>query len=203
MVTLEKMRYLKEFQVRRLQDTYRDFVGLPMYEPAGQFFFEELYGPKDHTDRDQSFEKLHRHLSGKFGAQLIQDMGRLIELNHLSNTLDQKLYEKIVEYYGTKEFNLEEYCTAYLACDNYEERLIQLKGIDYAVGTFYHLAQRPMVGFLLKSISLTAKIVGAHSMVDFLRGGYEAFRCIPDIKPFQKALKDRELDFLKQIYKKN
>lgn len=202
MPTLEEMFYLKEFQVRRLQETYQDFTKQPMYEPAGEFFFVELYGPKDHSARDQGFEYLHRHLANKIGAKLIEDMGYLIELNQLSNTLDQKLYSKILEEYGPKKFTMEEYKKAYLKCDNYEERVKQIEGIHYAVETFYDLAKRPMVGLLLKSISLTAKLIGAQHMIDFLRGGYEAFRCIPDINPFKTALKEREITFLNDIYGK-
>ncbi|MEK7485864.1 MAG: hypothetical protein AABZ60_16200 [Planctomycetota bacterium] len=202
MPTLEEMFYLKEFQVKRLQETYQDFMTQPIYESAGEFFFVELYGPKDHTSRDQGFEFLHRHLSDKFGAKLIEDMGYLIELNRLSNDLDQQLYTELVKQFGKKNFRMEEYQVAYLNCNNYDLRMKQIEGIHYAVETFYNLAKRPMVGLLLKSVSLTAKLIGAKHMIDFLRGGYEAFRCIPDIDPFQNALKERELFFLNHIYKK-
>ena len=36
---------LQVFQSHRLRRDYRDLSAIPMYEPVGEFFFTELYGP--------------------------------------------------------------------------------------------------------------------------------------------------------------
>jgi hypothetical protein len=203
MSVVQEMYYLKEFQVKRLQDTYHDFMEKKIYQPLGEFFFEELYGPKDHQARDESFERLHRQLAGKFSTDILEDMGKLIALNQLCNELDEKLLEKLVELFGKRNFTMEEYQKAYRACNNYEARKKQIESIDFAIKTFYQLAKRPMVGFVLKSISLTARFIGATNMVSFLRKGYDSFRSIPhpdDLEKFQKALQEREFVFLNHIY---
>src|SRR5687767_7362757 len=49
---------LKAYQQRRFAHSYADLLATARYGPAARFFLDELYGPRDYSDRDAQFARV-------------------------------------------------------------------------------------------------------------------------------------------------
>ena len=79
---------IKAFQAQRFNGTYFDLLHTPQYQPATQFFLEELYSEKDYSQRDAQFSRIAGTLERMFPKQVVQTAVSLAELHSLTEDLD-------------------------------------------------------------------------------------------------------------------
>ena len=53
-----RVQALKRYQQRRFAHTYDDLLKTSRYGPAARFFLDELYGPRDYSERDAQFARV-------------------------------------------------------------------------------------------------------------------------------------------------
>src|SRR6186997_2636583 len=53
---------VRELQIRRIARTYRDITAQPHYAPVMKFFLEDLYAPRDFTQRNHDARRAHGFL---------------------------------------------------------------------------------------------------------------------------------------------
>ena len=118
---------LRQWQSQRLARTYADMLEDKRFRPACQFFLDEIYGPRDFSQRDHDVERLHSFLSRVVPAVMIQLLTQSVELNRITNALDQRLAQVLVENLGvTDTITPELYAEGYRICDNFTERAHQI-----------------------------------------------------------------------------
>src|SRR5881398_56992 len=79
---------LKTYQQRRFAHTYDDLLKTSRYGPAARFFLEELYGPRDYSDRDAQFARVVPALVRLFPHDILATVETLAHLHALSEALD-------------------------------------------------------------------------------------------------------------------
>jgi len=194
--TEEKFPVLKQalqhFQTARIRKTYADVVAMPQYAKLGEFFFEQIYGPQDFGFRNHSIKSLHHKLSGFLKGEIIDGVGKVIELQDLSDALDEQMAQLMLEERIREDLTMEKYAEIYRSLDNYEQRVYQIDLMVDAVTAIHHISQMRFIGWSLKVVSKAAHLAGMGKIIDFLVQGYDAFHSAKDIGFFVQAINQRE-----------
>jgi hypothetical protein len=193
-------KQLQKFQSERLKATYEDIMTHPEYEKIGVFFFDKLYAPEDFSFRDASIKKLHTFLKGKVYKGMVSAVTKVIELHELSDMLDNRMTEKIMEKETPKdntppEITMDLYKSTYKSLDNYDQRVYQIKLSTEVTRAFYQLSRKWIVGVSLKTVHGASQILGMGKIMDFIFQGYQAFRSIKHFDYFVETIEKRELEW--------
>jgi hypothetical protein len=78
---------LRISQCERLERTYPDLLADPAFAPACHFFLTDIYGPRDFSQRDHDFERLHALLSRFLPDHMLRLLKHAIDLNALTAEL--------------------------------------------------------------------------------------------------------------------
>src|SRR5690348_10402985 len=78
---------LQSFQSTRLRRDHADLAAEPQYHDIGEFFFEEMYGARDFSARDEQARRLHQFVHLAPGLA-VGDVQQVLELLELTNRLD-------------------------------------------------------------------------------------------------------------------
>jgi hypothetical protein len=195
---------LRQWQVERLQRTYSDFLEDKRFRPASQFFMSEVYAPRDFSQRDHDFERLHDSLARYVPEAMLRVLRETIELNRLTHNLDHDLLTVLVGELGMDgNLTADLYAQAYRLCDNYAAREQQIALLAHLVREVGRATKLPLVGVALRLARKPAQKAGWSALYDFLLSGYRASQPIDDISPLAAAIEQRELRILEQIYAGN
>ena len=190
---------LQRFQSNRLRRDHADLAAEPQYRDIGEFFFEEMYGPRDFSARDEQARRLHQFVHLVPGIA-VGDVQKVLELLELSNRLDDGLVEVLLELDAPINFDEQIYERAYRLADNYAERVEQIDLARDSLYNVYRMARRPFVGLALDRIQGLAQRVGMADIHRFLRQGFAAIQPVRDIHRFVETVMLREQDRLDRIY---
>jgi len=192
---------LRAWQSVRLAQTYADLLESHRYGPACRFFLNELYAPRDFSQRDQDIEYLYAIMSSFLPEFLIKVVRKAIEMNDLTNELDWALSRVLVQNLGvTDQITPELYAEAYRICDNYAERAHQIHLIG-EVGRMVDRGTRiPLIGVTLHLARHPARRAGWGELHDFLEKGYTAFKHMGRADAFLKTVQERETGILERIF---
>jgi len=186
-------RMLQRFQNERLNQTYADLKLDPQYAAIGDFFFNRLYAPEDFTFRDVSIKRLQHVLEGRIYRPMTAAMLKVVELHELSENLDDRMVEKMIETGIGPELTLDQYRTVYRQLGNYDQRVYQINLTIDATRVFHNLSQKWIVGASLKTVTVAAHLLKVGKILDFINDGYLAFRKIKSIDYFVDTIARREL----------
>jgi hypothetical protein len=196
-----RLEQLRAWQSQRLAVTYADLLAEPQFTPAGRFFLSDVYAARDLSQRDRDFQRLHDMLARLLPDHMLRLLKSAIQMNQLSNALDQDLLNAIFYDLGADDgITPELYAKGYRICDNYEARLAQIEllvDILSEVGDGSHL---PLVGFTLRLARAPAQRYGWFELHDFLVRGYTAFKQMHDVDRFVSTIKEREIRILDAIF---
>lgn len=196
-----QMAMLREWQANRLAHTYADLLADPGYRPACEFFLSDIYAPRDFSQRDHDLERIHKFLSRVLPAATIQLLTATVELNSMTNTLDNRLLQVLVDQLGvTDAVTAELYAEAYRACDNQAERVRQIDLTQSVLRQVSEGARYLIVGVAMKMVKVPAQRAGWVEIYDFLERGYGAFRQMKDAKHFVATIAQREMGLLDLMY---
>jgi hypothetical protein len=84
---------LRAWQSERLAQTYADLLADRQFRSAYLFFLSDIYAPRDFSQRDYDFQRIHNFLSPVVPPQMLQVLTDAIELNSLTNDLDNQLVQ--------------------------------------------------------------------------------------------------------------
>lgn len=196
-----RLAMLRQWQSERLARTYADFLADERYRPACQFFLSEVYAPRDFSQRDHDIEQLYKLLSRRLPAAALRLLVDTIELNDVTRALDNALLFVLVERLGvTDRLSPQQYAQAYRLCDNYQERVDQIKLVVSLIRQLDSGARLPLAGLVLRAAGGPARRAGWGEPYDLLVHGYAAFKHMPAVAPFVRAVEQRETRILERIY---
>jgi hypothetical protein len=190
---------LQTFQSQRLRRDLADLAAEAQYQQIGQFFFEEMYGPRDFSARDEQAQRVHKFIHRTPGVT-IHDVEPVLELLELTNKLDDEIAGLLIEFSAPLDFDEGIYERAYRLADNYAARVAQ---IDLAIGALanvHRLGRKRLLGVALQSTHALAHAVGMGDIHRFLRLGYQAIQPVRDITRFLTTIETREKERLDRIY---
>jgi hypothetical protein len=196
-----EMAMLRAWQAQRLARTYADFLADPRYELACRFFLDDIYAPKDFSQRNQDILRIHDFMSRFIPARALKTLTHAIELHNMTEELDEKLLDVLLNQVGvTDSISEEQYAEAYRLCDNYDDRVKQIEMIVEIGRDLEKLVRHRVIGWTLRAARGPAYRAGWRELQDFLERGFTAFRRMGKADKFLNAIHDREMKILDNIY---
>lgn len=192
---------LRTFQSRRLVETHQDLLKSPRYRPAARFFLTDVYAPRDFSQRDHDLQRFYEGVSRALPERAVSILADVVELANLSYRLDNRLAQTLVERLGvTDSITTEQYAEAYRICDNYEDRLRQIRTVTKIGRGIDRLVHIPFVGMALRLAHAPAVLAGWSELQHYLEHGYSAFKHMKGAEEFLGTIEERETRILDQIY---
>lgn len=196
-----RLKQLRAWQSKRLAMTYADLFSESQFSSAGQFFLSDVYAARDFSQRDQDFERLYDMLARLLPDHMLRLLKSSIQLNQLSNGLDQALLNAIFYDLGVDdEIAPDLYAEGYRVCNNYEARRTQIILLVNILQEVAESSQLPLVGFTLRIAHSPARRLGWIELHDFLMRGYTAFKQMHDVDRFLNTIEKRETRILDAIF---
>jgi hypothetical protein len=190
---------LQTFQSRRLQRDLADLAAEAQYQRIAQFFFEEMYGPRDFSARDEQARRAHWFVHRTPGVT-IHDVEPVLELLELTNQLDDQIAHLLINLGAPLDFDEAIYERAYRLADNYAARMKQIDLVIVALDNVYRLGRKRLLGVALQSTQAVAHALGMGDLHRFLKQGYQAIQPVRDITRFLTTIETREKARLDRIY---
>ena len=192
---------LSAWQSLRLSRTHADMLMDPQFGQACAFFLDDIYAPKDFTQRDYDGHRVYHFMNRFLPEATLHPLAMALEVNSLTQQLDLALAEAMRSYLGVDTwFERWQYEEAYRLCDNYEMRARQ---IDLIVDVGHQLERVRRVPFVHTTLRLArgpALRLGWDQMQDFLERGFEAWRSLREPGIFLQRIGQRERAILNRIY---
>jgi hypothetical protein len=196
-----RVRLLREWQVRRLVNTYRDLLENPRYAAACEFFISDIYAARDFSQRNYDMRQMYQTLRRFMPASLIHPLALAIELHDLTVTLDEQLLDVLVNTLGMgDQLTVEMYAEAYRRCNNYAVRVRQIEMIVEIGQRVETLVNIPFSASVLKLAHAPAVRTGWAELHSFLERGYTAFKHMRGAHAFLETIHEREIEILDRIY---
>ncbi len=194
---------LADWQTARLKTTHHDLYNNLNFKDGIDFLLMELYGAEDFSARDRDLERIFPKLVKLLPASLLGTVSNLVELNLLTQRLDDAMTRAIYTHNRGREINEHAYITAYKASSSREERLRQLSLVASAGDLLDRHARNPILRFTLSVSERPAKKSGLEALHGFLMRGLDAFYAMSDVDFLMQTLIDRESRILSRIYENN
>ena len=192
----ERLAELKRWQSERLTRTYADVSAEPRYGAATGFFIDDLYGAKDFSSRDQAMLRILPVMSRMLPESAVETAALAIELEALSEELDQELAAVLPPGPITEDA----YADAYRRSGSRVQREHQIELIDATGRRLDTLVKKPMVAQMLKLMRRPARMAGLADLQDFLERGFAAFSAMQGADDFLAIVKRRETEFLNRLF---
>jgi hypothetical protein len=191
---------LAHWQSERLKSSHQDYYQSENYQDGLSFLFTDLYSTEDFSDRDRDLERIFPKMIKLLPKKILETVSLLVELNLLTQELDQHLTEWIFIKHGNSELNEKTYCEAYRACNNHGERLYQIQLTSELGKKLDKYARSSVILFTLRMTEGAAEMAGLQALHQFLMNGFEAFHSMKDVSKLMETLSKRETDYLDKIY---
>lgn len=179
---------VKQWQQRRFAHTYADLLASRRYGGAARFFLDELYGPRDFSERDAQFTRVVPALVRLFPHEIVATVTTLARLHALSERLDSTLARHldgaVVDAAG--------YLRAWQATGGVEAREQQ---IALALGVGAELdrhTQRTLLRHALRAMRAPARAAGLEKLQHFLETGFDTFGSMRGASDFLAEVGARE-----------
>ena len=200
---------IKAFQAQRFNGTYFDLLHTPQYQPATQFFLEELYSEKDYSQRDAQFSRIAGTLERMFPRQVVQTAVSLAQLHSLTEDLDLAMAQHWLHSPENASNNTtktaddtDRYIAAWHEVGRRADRNAQLSG-SLAVGQeLVTLTRTPGLRMALKMMRKPASLAGMAALQHFLESGFDTFAAMGPKKPSKAGQPEGPAFFLETVRKR-
>lgn len=196
-----RVMLLRAWQMQRLKRTYRDLLNHPRYQPACQFFINDIYAARDFSQRNYELRRMHHTLRRWVPAMMIRPLTLAIELHDVAEELDEQLLDMLINQLAmTEMLTVQMYAEAYRRCNNYAVRVRQIELIVETGNRVERLVNLPFSATVLKLAYGPATSAGWGELLSFLARGYTAFKHMHGAKVFLNTIREREFQILDRIY---
>lgn len=179
---------VKRYQQQRFMHTYADLLGSQRYRAATTFFLDELYGPRDFSQRDAQFLRVVPTLVRLFPASIVETVETLARLHALSEVLDSEMGIHV----GARHITAAIYVAAWQATARRPDRRLQID-LTLAVGAALdRFTRQPLLRQSLKMMRGPAKAAGLGELQRFLESGFDTFKQMNGAKDFLEIVRTRE-----------
>ncbi len=189
------IRELQDWQCRRLWTTHQELSQRPHYHEAMAFFVDELYGPKDFSQRDADLARVIPMLVKVLPEKAIAALDNALYLNALSYDLDMAMVQAL----AGRSLNRQHYAQAYFAVGRESDRRSQIDGIRELGQRLNEVIQIRGVGMIIRFARKPAELAGLLTLHEFLEQGYLAFKGLGKIEGFITPVVETETAIMQQL----
>lgn len=190
---------LSRWQSERLKHSHSDLYNSPLYQQGLTFLFTDLYSDTNFSDRDRDLERIFPKMVKLLPNSVLETVSLLIELNMLTQMLDQELATKLFIDLAHSQINEQSYCDAFRHCNNEQQRAYQITLTKELGKKLDKYARSQVILFSLKLSKGTAESAGLGALHNFLNTGFKAFHSMQNIDMLMSNIATRETHFLKEI----
>ncbi|MBH9552212.1 FFLEELY motif protein [Inhella gelatinilytica] len=186
---------LKRFQQARFRQAYQDLLHSPRYAGAAGFFLDELYGPRDYSQRDAQFRRIVRPLVRLFPKEVVTTVQTLAELHALSEELDTEMALALRE-----PANASAYVAAWQQVGRAAHRQAQIQltlQVGQALDRYTH---KPLLRQALRMMRGPAAAAGLEDLQRFLECGFDTFRAMQGADEFLARVQQRETAWAQTLF---
>jgi len=183
---------LQHWQCERLLVTHDDLAQQKRYQKAMAFFVDELYGPKDFSQRDADLARVIPKLAKVLPDKAMNAMDDALSLNALSFDLDMAMAQFIKTHYADELINRDIYALAYRHVGRETDRAHQIDIISHLGDQLADVIKIRGIGMLISLSRSPAKLAGLLALHEFLERGFNAFKAIGDVQSFIQPVLSRE-----------
>ena len=180
---------LSAWQSVRLARTHADMLADPRFSQACAFFLDDIYAPKDFTQRDYDGHRIYHFMNRFLPEATLRPLAMALEVNSLTQQLDLALAETMRTHLGVADrFERWQYEEAYRLCDNYDTRMRQ---IDLIVEVGHQLERVRRVPFIHTTLRVArgpALRLGWVELQDFLERGFDAWKSLREPDTFLQRI---------------
>lgn len=194
---------LAQWQSERLKHSHSDLYTSPLYQDGLSFLFTDLYADTDFGERDRDLERIFPKMVKLLPNSVLETVSLLVELNMLTQMLDQELATKLFIDLSHTTINERNYSEAYRLCDNQQKRAYQIKLTEDLGKKLDKYARSQVILFSLKLSKGAAESSGLGALHCFLSNGFKAFHSMQNIDFLMQKIAQREVRFLKEIMNGN
>jgi hypothetical protein len=198
---LPTLPLLRQWQSKRLEAGFEDFLRDPSMRPAAQFFLSDLYADRDFSARDRDAAKVLPMMSRFLPDSLLRAATDAIELAVLSHAFDVRLADFLAKRSEPlRSISLADYCQAYQSvnCPRLRRHQIELVlRVGHALDT---AVKKHGVYKLLKAARLPAQLAGLSELQKFLERGFTAFDALGGADNFLNQVASRELEVSRRLF---
>jgi hypothetical protein len=198
----DRMR-LRSWQADRLARTYADLLDDPRYLPAARFFLEDLYGPKDFSERDDEVARILPTMTRLLPVNAVQTFALAVELDCLSEQLDATLLNALRESNAPDTplvIDASRYAIAFRKCSNRAEREQQVALVGKIGVALDGLSRKPLIAKAVEMMRRPAHAAGLGELHEFLERGFLAFRHMKGASEFLGVIDRRERQLLERLF---
>ena len=192
----EQLIALRQWQCQRLLASHQAAYQNPHYRPGIQFFVDELYGPKDFSQRDKDIEKVVPKMKKWLPEEALESLAVAIHLNTLSQELDVEMLRQL----NGQTLNRDSYAQAYFQSNNASQRAMQIDYIEQLGLDLAKVVKLPGIGFILKMARTPAALAGLSTLQAFLENGFDAFKQLGDVSQFIVPLVAEERRLMQALF---
>lgn len=179
---------VKRYQQRRFMHTYSDLLATARFGAASRFFLDELYGPRDFSQRDAQFVRVVPALVRLFPTEIVQTVEMLARLHAVSESLDSDMGSHVEE----ERLSKSSYVHAWRATGRSPDRDLQIAlTLDIGAALDRYTRQR-LLRHTLKLMRGPAKAAGLGELQRFLESGFDTFRGMRGAQDFLDIVRARE-----------
>ena len=185
---------LRAWQTERLARTHADLLANPRYAPAATFFLSDLYGTKDVTARDEGIARILPTMTRMLPAAALETIALALELDALSESLDQAMARAIRRGQPKGELAVTEasYADAYRSATDRRDRERQIALVDRIGSALDRLSRKPLLAGAVAMMEAPARAAGLAALHDFLVRGFRAFGHMRGADEFLATIAARE-----------
>lgn len=192
-----RVRALEAYQSRRLAQAHADLHANARYRLAIDFFLEDLYGPRDLTQRDAQMVRALDKLARFLPRAALSALAHAFELHVLTMELDTATAARLA---GPDALDDRAYAMAYRAAGRRPDRERQIELLGVVGELLDSVAHRPEVGVMVRLARAPAHAGGFGHLQEFLERGYRAFRAMHGAGQFLETVVDRERALLRRLF---
>ncbi len=186
---------LKLYQSKRLAHTHADLLAASDTRGAALFFFDELYGAHDLSQRDMDLERIIPTLQRVLSVDALKTITDAIVLDALSEKLDSAMAAKL----GTR-FNDAQYAAAYASALTRADREHQAALVQQVGEALCKLVRIPFLSTMLRVMRKPAQMAGLADLQLFLEQGFNTFKAMRAPQQFVATIVLRERRLLESLY---
>ena len=187
---------LKAYQQQRFARTYADLLASPRYSAAARFFLDELYGPKDFSQRDAQFARVVPGLVRLFPHDIVSTVEELARLHAVSEGLDTAMATCLVG----QVVDARSYVRAWQLTGQPSQRDLQIECTLRVGRDLDRLTRKPLLRTSLHLMRGPARAAGLPALQQFLECGFDTFKAMGGAGEFLATVEFRERSLARALF---
>lgn len=187
---------LKAYQQQRFARSYADLLGSPRYAAAARFFLDELYGPRDFSQRDAQFARVVPALVRLFPQDIVNTVEVLARLHAVSETLDSTMATHLLD----TPVDAKSYVRAWQRTGEPAQRDQQIDCTLRVGRDLDRLTRKPLLRSSLHLMRGPARAAGLPALQQFLEVGFDTFKAMGGAAEFLGTVEARERGLVRALF---